>query len=716
MTRINTNIGTTRGLRNLNKANSQLDKSLQRLSTGSQINSGADNPSGLIAGEKLKLQVTTIEQSIKNSNRASNVLATADGALGEISGLLNQVRGLVQEGLNEGALSNAEIEANQLQIDAALSAINRISANTSFAGDKLIDGSKAFNTTVTSADAAKLSDFKVNEALIGSNTSVSIDATVTSAAEKAQIRYDGGALTAQATLEVGGAGGNEVLFLGDSASVSDIQTAINGVTESTGVTARTLAGVTITEAADASTLTVDSTNALSDVTFTRATGGTDATLGGTVDVVFADPGANNATLGVVVTTSGGDSTVTVNLATDGAGAITSTAADVEALINADGSASALVSATSEGAGSGVVEAVASGDLTGGLDSGTISFNDLRDSSALGNISVVFADPGANNATLGIVATANGDDTTITVNLATDGTGAITSTLDDIATAIGAETTEVLADGTTTVADALEANATGGASNPVTAVASTALSTANGTSLVLESSDFGTNKFVDVNVLGGTFATTEIDGTTEARRDTGVDIGVVINGQNASTDGLSATIRTNGLDATINFEVASNTVAETASVSVTGGGSLFQIGQEVSSSGQLSVGIEAVNTARLGGITGKLFELGSTGGKSLLDIGAGVSGGDLVAIVDEALDRVSTIRGRLGAIQKNVIETNIASLGVALENISEARSQIVDTDFAVETANLTKSQILSQAGISVLSIANQRPQQVLSLLG
>ncbi|MFT4555424.1 MAG: flagellin [Planctomycetaceae bacterium] len=716
MTRINTNIGTTRGLRNLNKANSQLDKSLQRLSTGSQINSGADNPSGLIAGEKLKLQVTTIEQSIKNSNRASNVLATADGALGEISGLLNQVRGLVQEGLNEGALSNAEIEANQLQIDAALSAINRISANTSFAGDKLIDGSKAFNTTVTSADAAKLSDFKVNEALIGSNTSVSIDATVTSAAEKAQIRYDGGALTAQATLEVGGAGGNEVLFLGDSASVSDIQTAINGVTESTGVTARTLAGVTITEAADASTLTVDSTNALSDVTFTRATGGTDATLGGTVDVVFADPGANNATLGVVVTTSGGDSTVTVNLATDGAGAITSTAADVEALINADGSASALVSATSEGAGSGVVEAVASGDLTGGLDSGTISFNDLRDSSALGNISVVFADPGANNATLGIVATANGDDTTITVNLATDGTGAITSTLDDIATAIGAETTEVLADGTTTVAAALEATATGGASNPVTAVASTALSTANGTSLVLESSDFGTNKFVDVNVLGGTFATTEIDGTTEARRDTGVDIGVVINGQNASTDGLSATIRTNGLDATINFEVASNTVAETASVSVTGGGSLFQIGQEVSSSGQLSVGIEAVNTARLGGITGKLFELGSTGGKSLLDIGAGVSGGDLVAIVDEALDRVSTIRGRLGAIQKNVIETNIASLGVALENISEARSQIVDTDFAVETANLTKSQILSQAGISVLSIANQRPQQVLSLLG
>lgn len=85
MTRINTNVASTRGLRNLNKANSGLDTALQRLSTGSKINSGKDNPSGLIAGESLRLQVTTIEQSIKNSNRASNVLATADGALGEIS-------------------------------------------------------------------------------------------------------------------------------------------------------------------------------------------------------------------------------------------------------------------------------------------------------------------------------------------------------------------------------------------------------------------------------------------------------------------------------------------------------------------------------------------------------------------------------------------------------------------------------------------------------
>src|SRR5690606_9789894 len=144
-----------------------------------------------------------------------------------------------------------------------------------------------------------------------------------------------------------------------------------------------------------------------------------------------------------------------------------------------------------------------------------------------------------------------------------------------------------------------------------------------------------------------------------------------------------------LDATLNFQEASNTADTNAVVTITGGGSLFQIGQEVSAAGQVGIGIEAVNTARLGGVSGQLYELGSGGGKSLLDVGPSVQGSELVGIVEQALQRVSTLRGRLGALQKNVIETNISTLGVALENISDARSSIVDTDFAQETANLTK---------------------------
>ena len=180
--------------------------------------------------------------------------------------------------------------------------------------------------------------------------------------------------------------------------------------------------------------------------------------------------------------------------------------------------------------------------------------------------------------------------------------------------------------------------------------------------------------------------------------------------------LNGSAKTGILDASVTFASASNVAGTVSTVTVTGGGSLFQIGQEVSAGGQIGIGIETVNTARLGGVTGKIYELGSGAGKSLLDVGPSVQRADWVAIVEQAISRVSTLRGRLGAIQKNVIETNITSLGVALENITEARSQIIDTDFAVQTAELTRAQILSQAGISVLAIANQNPAQVLSLLG
>ena len=589
MTRINTNVASTRGLRNLNKANSGLDTALQRLSTGSKINSGKDNPSGLIAGESLRLQVTTIEQSIKNSNRASNVLATADGALGEISGLLNQIRGLVQEGLNSGALSSTEIEANQLQIDAALNAINRVSANTTFAGDKLIDGSKSFTTSISTANAAKLDDYQINEAFFGTSASVAIDATVDTVAERGQLTKSG-AVEQDLSLEVGGKDGNQVLFFDQGASLDDVATAINAVTDATGVSAA------VTGTATAGTGTITATTDTVVLTETAA-------FGDNVVISLVEGSTNSGTSVNSVSGYGtGTITIEVELA-DGTGG-TATAASITDAINNDSAASALVTAV----GAGTTDTFATGDGP------------------------------------------------VTVN-----TGKSTQTL------------------------------------------------------TLTSSEFGSNAFVETNVLSGVFATLDAD-STAATRDAGTDIAVTINGSRAQGDGLRASLKTSTLDVALTFDSAANTAANTVSLSVTGGGANFQIGEEVSASGQLGIGIEAVNTARLGGVTGKLYELGSGGGKSLLDVGAGQSGADLVAIVDEALERVSTVRGRLGAIQKNVIETNISALGVALENISEARSQIVDTDFAQETAALTRGQILSQAGISVLAIANQQPQQVLSLLG
>ncbi len=822
MTRINTNVEALRGLRNTAKANANLNTSLQRLSTGLKINSGKDNPSGLIASESLRLQVTTIEQSVKNSNRANNVIATADSALGEIGGLLNQIRGLVQEGLNVGALSQDEVEANQSQVDAALSAINRISSNTTFAGDKLLDGSKAFVTNLTNTDAAKLSDYQISEAVFGNASSIAINTRVTSAAEKGELRYNGGTLSAATNIEIAGSKGNQVLFLGGSSTVGNIKDAVNAVTDSTGVEATLKSGIVAgggtAGAAVAATRTAQTYTGSSAVAASRVfnsggagqltvTANATGTAGNSIQVAFVAGVGNNVALsaaqsgnlitvtlgtdgtgsldaaantsdlvagvingiGGVNVTAAGDgqaggftaaaaanlqngaaatsaenitftaatggfagNSVNVSIASGGSNAVsvsgnnititraagTTTAQLVNFLQtdNSAGAVSARALVTASGTGTTAINAaVAAGNLSGGIDAtgGAVRFVDARAEGTSGTLSVVFADPGSNSAALGVsVGAANGNgDRTITVNLATNGTGAITSTAADIVALINADAT---------ASTLLRANSS--TDGVVGAVASTALAQGDAAELVLKSKDYGSQETVAVNVLSGTFATTLNDATTSSYRDTGTDIGVTINGQSAIGNGLKATVRTSQLDASLTFKAASNVAATTATVNIVGGGSLFQIGQEASAAGQVGLGIDAVNTARLGGTTGKLYELGSGGGKSLVDLrnglvgsGAKVPGKDLTDIIDQALNRVTSLRGKLGAIQKNVIETNISTLGVALENISEARSQIVDTDFAEETANLQKNQVLSQAGLSVLGIANQSPQQVLSLL-
>jgi flagellin len=84
-------------------------------------------------------------------------------------------------------------------------------------------------------------------------------------------------------------------------------------------------------------------------------------------------------------------------------------------------------------------------------------------------------------------------------------------------------------------------------------------------------------------------------------------------------------------------------------------------------------------------------------------------------VDLALEDVDDIRGGLGAIQ-NRFESTIANLNNVAENLSAARSRILDADIAMETSNMTKQNILQQAGVSILAQANQAPQLALSLLG
>ena len=150
---------------------------------------------------------------------------------------------------------------------------------------------------------------------------------------------------------------------------------------------------------------------------------------------------------------------------------------------------------------------------------------------------------------------------------------------------------------------------------------------------------------------------------------------------------------------------------TLKATVTQDSLLFQVG---ANSGQtVKQAIDDVRSNKLGRLAVGL----ATSAKSLADVNVTTTDGanDALKLVDDAINSITTLRGNLGAFQANVLESNINSLGVAKENLASAESAIRDADFAEETVQFTRNQILLQAGTAILTQANAIPQAVLQLL-
>ena len=152
------------------------------------------------------------------------------------------------------------------------------------------------------------------------------------------------------------------------------------------------------------------------------------------------------------------------------------------------------------------------------------------------------------------------------------------------------------------------------------------------------------------------------------------------------------------------------------------GAQFQIGANANTTGRLDnrmgITIESAAATELG--------RGASGAGTLLSLNDLVSTQqsaltsskttEALKVIDKAIDEITVLRGRMGAFQANTLDTNLNSLKVSNENLTAAESLIRDTDFAQESANFTKNQILVQAATSMLAQANQLPQGVLKLLG
>jgi flagellin len=474
MSRINTNVTSLYAQQGLSHSQQTLNTTLQRLSTGLKINSGADDPSGLIASQQLKAEIAGITQAVSNSQRANNVIATAEGALNEVSNLLQSVKGLVVQAANSGAMSADEIKANQLQLDSAVQSITRISETTTFAGLHLIDGSLDYLTSGLNSSAIK--SLNISQANFGANADLPVQVNVLTSARQANLEFTASSIGTSVTLEISGNNGTQTLTFTSGTAASAIAYAINTVSDSTGV------------------------------------------------------------------------------------------------------------------------------------------------------------------------------------------------------------------------KAIE-------TNPATAASG----------ITFSSDGFGSSSFVSVQAQKGTFATQDTLGNSSMRV-VGRDAVATVNGALTVGNGLDLKLNTSSLD--MDLTLSKTFGAGRTNFAITGGGALFQLGAQVSSNQQVSIGIHSVAANKLGnGDVGFLSDV-VTGGASSL-----VSGNAAAAskIIDAAISEVSIYRGRLGAFQQSTLNTNISSLGIALENVTSANSSIADADFAAETANLTRAQILVQAGTSVLSTANSSPQTVLSLL-
>jgi flagellin len=241
MGRINTNVSSLIAQRTLAQNQTNLNTSLQRLSTGLKINSGKDDPAGLIASETLKNQQAGLQQAIDNAGQAGNVIGTAEGGLNEVSNLLTQLTSLVNQSANTGALSSDQVKANQLQVDSILDTINRISDSTTFQGNQLLNGNLSY-TTSNVGNGSAFGALQINAASLPNNAAENVVVTVANSATQGKVEYDAGGGQpniggSAVTLQVSGNTGTQQLSFTGSATLSSIVTAVNNITAATGVTA-----------------------------------------------------------------------------------------------------------------------------------------------------------------------------------------------------------------------------------------------------------------------------------------------------------------------------------------------------------------------------------------------------------------------------------------------------------------------------------------------
>ncbi|MGD2109015.1 MAG: flagellin [Phycisphaerae bacterium] len=307
-----TNTNTIQLLSILNRNTAAQENTLKQLTTGRRINTGKDDPAGLIALSLLNAERTAVEQSLSNNQRTDAILTVADSSFEEIATVLNEIESLVVASTSDANLTASEIAANQSQIDDALTAIDRIVSTTNFNGKKLLDGSFSIQTTgvAGNSDLSNVRVFSRSQAT--SDTTLTVDRVASAQLATATFATMDGAATTRTDgateVVIQGALGATTLTIASSLTQAQVVAAINGAKGQTGVSAIQNAG---------------------NIALNSTTYGTDAFVsvqvlsGGTINSSYGtatDDGDTTNDIAAVAKTTGADATININgqnAATDG---------------------------------------------------------------------------------------------------------------------------------------------------------------------------------------------------------------------------------------------------------------------------------------------------------------------------------------------------------------------------------------------------------------
>lgn len=205
------------------------------------------------------------------------------------------------------------------------------------------------------------------------------------------------------------------------------------------------------------------------------------------------------------------------------------------------------------------------------------------------------------------------------------------------------------------------------------------------------------------------AITELQGMLQRMRDLTVQS---MNATNTASDRTDLNTEFQQLKQEIGRIVGNTEFNGKKILSTSGTSYQFQVGANTANNNRITVSLANLSTAGATGIGSAMtatMHISTAAGASAV-----TKGNSVIGILDGAIGKLNNLRGRLGAAQ-NRFNATISNLQSSIENQSAARSRIMDADFASETANLSRAQILKQAGTAMLAQANQAPQAVLGLL-